>query len=439
MNAMGYHGQRCGGGVLNGDWQNRTYQRSSRPSDSILAFRNSSTNKCRPMFGTGMKHSQRTGLRQPCHVSENGSGIDRRLTSLGRRLSSVESPHYQGTKMGSSSVKSDNLSCCFSKVRRADVRSRVIVEATMNGDRSDAGSNKGIVAVTGATGLIGTRLVEELQKSGYKVRVLTRNPSSARSKLRYPGLEFFAPTQWPSAVRGTRAVVNLAGEPIATRWTPELKNEIKRSRIQTTSAVVSAINKAEESERPEVLISSSAVGYYGPSETATFNENSGSGRDYLSEVCREWESTAEKADSRVVILRTGIVLAKEGGALSKMIPVFQIFAGGPLGTGKQWCSWIHRDDVVGLILTAIEDKSWSGPYNATAPNPVRMGELCEALGQVMGRPSFFPVPDFALKTLLGEGAQVVLDGQRVLPAQVQKQGYQFKYSRVHDALRNIMR
>jgi uncharacterized protein len=123
---------------------------------------------------------------------------------------------------------------------------------------------------------------------------------------------------------------------------------------------------------------------------------------------------------------------------SKMIPVFQIFAGGPLGSGKQWCSWIHRDDLVGMIVSAIEDGSWKGTYNATAPNPVRMGELCAALGQAMGRPSFFPVPDFALKTLLGEGARVVLDGQRVLPAAAQNQGYQFRYSRVQDALRNIM-
>lgn len=124
--------------------------------------------------------------------------------------------------------------------------------------------------------------------------------------------------------------------------------------------------------------------------------------------------------------------------MSKMIPVFQIFAGGPLGSGRQWCSWIHRDDMVGLILSAIENPSWKGSYNATAPNPVRMGELCSALGSAMGRPSFFPVPDFALKTLLGEGAQVVLEGQRVLPARAQDSGYKFKYSRVQDALRNLV-
>ena len=287
--------------------------------------------------------------------------------------------------------------------------------------------------------MVGSRLVEELTKAGYTVRALTRNPSTARAKLRIPGVELFSPSQWHKGIRGSKAVVNLAGEPIATRWTPELKAEIKRSRVRTTKAVVDAINAVDESERPQVFVSSSAVGFYGSSEMATFNESSASGRDYLAEVCREWEAAASNAKTRVVILRNGIVLSKQGGALAKMIPVFQIFAGGPLGSGRQWCSWIHRDDVVGLILTAIEDSGWKGVYNATAPNPVRMAELCEALGQVMGRPSFFPVPDFALKTLLGEGAQVVLDGQRVLPAHAQKSGYQFKYSRVQDALRNILR
>lgn len=298
---------------------------------------------------------------------------------------------------------------------------------------------KGVVAITGATGLIGTRLVEVLASQGYAVRVLTRNPAAARTKLRTPGAEFFAPSQWAAAVRGTAAVVNLAGEPIATRWSPELKAEIRRSRVAATAALVTAINALPEAERPGVFISSSAVGYYGASDTATFSEASGPGGDYLAEVCRDWEAAAAGAQTRTVVLRTGIVLARDGGALAKMIPVFSIFAGGPLGSGRQWCSWIHRDDVVGMILAAMTDPKWSGSYNATAPNPVRMGELCSELGAVMGRPSFFPVPDFALKTLLGEGAQVVLDGQRVLPARAQEAGYNFKYAGVRDALRSVMR
>jgi len=304
---------------------------------------------------------------------------------------------------------------------------------------ASAADSKGAIAITGATGLIGTRLVEALRSQGYAVRVLTRNPASARSKLRQvPGLEFFGSSQWTAAIKGTIAVVNLAGEPIATRWTPELKAEIKQSRVRVTTALADAINALPENERPGVLISSSAVGYYGANDTSTFNESSGPGSDYLSEVCKEWEAAANKAQTRVVILRTGIVLSRDGGALSKMIPVFQIFAGGPLGSGRQWCSWIHRDDIVGMILAAMNDTKWSGVYNATAPNPVRMGELCSELGAVMGRPSFFPVPDFALKTLLGEGARVVLDGQRVVPARAQEVGFAFKYTKVQDALRNVL-
>lgn len=326
----------------------------------------------------------------------------------------------------------------FTNLRHVDtaaVRSRspcVTVSAAAAGP-------KGTIAITGATGLIGTRLVEVLGSQGYAVRVLTRNVAAARSKLRGPGLEFFPQSQWAAAIRGATAVINLAGEPIATRWTPQLKEEIKRSRVRTTTALADAINSLPESDRPKVLISSSAVGYYGANDYTTFNESSDSGSDYLAEVCREWEAAAGKAQTRVVILRTGIVLAREGGALSKMIPVFQIFAGGPLGSGRQWCSWIHRDDVIGMILSALQDSKWSGIYNATAPNPVRMGELCSELGSVMGRPSFFPVPDFALKTLLGEGARVVLDGQRVLPSRAQDVGYNFKYTQVKDALRNVLK
>ncbi|KAI7841523.1 hypothetical protein COHA_004695 [Chlorella ohadii] len=234
----------------------------------------------------------------------------------------------------------------------------------------------------------------------------------------------------------------LTGEPIATRWTPDIKAEVKRSRVATTRQLAAAINACPAEQRPKVLVNASAVGYYGSSEhlqSTTFSESSAPGRDYLAEVCREWEAAAEEAQTRVVILRTGIVLAKEGGALGRMIPVFSIFAGGPLGSGRQWCSWIHRDDVVGMILEGIRNPAWQGVYNATAPNPVRMGELCSALGSVMGRPSLVPVPDFALRTLLGEGASVVLEGQRVVPTRAQDAGFKFKYTQVTDALRNVLR
>ncbi|EFN59354.1 hypothetical protein CHLNCDRAFT_10342, partial [Chlorella variabilis] len=295
------------------------------------------------------------------------------------------------------------------------------------------------VAVAGATGLVGGALVKQLLAEGYAVRVLTRNVVAARGKLPYPGLQFVAPAQWSAAVCGTTAVVNLAGEPIATRWTSAIKAEVKRSRVAVTSQLAAAINACPSEQRPKVLVNSSAVGYYGNSESQTFSEASQPGRDYLAEVCREWEAAAGQAQTRVVVLRTGIVLAREGGALGRMVPVFQIFAGGPLGSGRQWCSWIHRDDVTAMVLEAIRNDSWQGVYNATAPNPVRMGELCSALGSVMGRPSLVPVPDFALRTLLGEGASVVLEGQRVVPTRAQDAGFKFRYTQVGDALRNVLR
>lgn len=282
-----------------------------------------------------------------------------------------------------------------------------------------------------------------LAARGHKVRIITRDVASAKNKLPYAGLTFFSLEQWADAIQGTDAVVNLAGEPIATRWTPEHKRAIKTSRVKMTKAVVDAILAAPPEKRPKVLVSSSAVGFYGNSQTANFVEDSPAGNDYLAEICKEWEAAAMVADKqggvRTAILRIGIVLASDGGALGKMLPIFQIFAGGPLGSGRQWMSWIHRDDLVALIMEAIQNPAYKGVFNATAPKPVRMGELCTALGNLMGRPSWLPVPDFALQTLLGEGATVVLEGQCVLPARTQAQGFAFKYSDVSDALKNILR
>ncbi|DBB05970.1 TPA: hypothetical protein ACH3X3_009963 [Trebouxia sp. C0006] len=303
-----------------------------------------------------------------------------------------------------------------------------------------AASEKMVIAVTGATGLVGSRLVSRLSAQGHTVRVLTRNPDKARSKLPYARLQFFnIGQQLPDALKGATGVVNLAGEPIATRWSASLKREIKASRVNITAHLADAINALPEAERPEVICSASAVGYYGNSQSQTFNESSTSGRDYLAEVCRDWENAAQQAKTkRVVIVRTGIVLAKEGGAMAKMLPIFNIFAGGPLGNGQQWCSWIHRDDLVNLYIEALQNSSFRGTYNATAPNPVRMSELCSSLGRVLGRPSWLPVPEFALQTLLGEGAKVVLEGQRVLPARAQEQGFDFEFDDVDLAVRDIV-
>ncbi|KAL1833790.1 hypothetical protein ACET3Z_003441 [Daucus carota] len=307
----------------------------------------------------------------------------------------------------------------------------------------NAQPQKMTVSVTGATGFIGRRLVKRLHADNHSIKVLTRSKSQAQSIFpdrEFPGIVVAEESDWKNCIQGSSAVVNLAGMPISTRWSPEIKKEIKQSRIKVTSKVVEAINESEEAMRPAVLVSATAVGYYGTSETQVFDEQSPSGSDYLAEVCREWESTALKVDNKVrlVRIRIGVALGRDGGALAKMIPIFMMFAGGPLGSGKQWFSWIHVDDLVSLIYEALCNPTYEGVINATAPNPVRLGEMCSHLGSVLGRPSWLPVPDLALKAVLGEGATVVLEGQRVLPAKAKELGFSFKYPYVKEALKAIL-
>ena len=303
------------------------------------------------------------------------------------------------------------------------------------------------IAITGATGLVGSRLVAQLNQAGHSILVFTRNPSKAQRV--FPGSSFsnleivqYTPQEsgtWQQSISGCDAVVNLAGEPIAERWSPQQKRAIMDSRQLGTRKLVEAIAMAEQ--KPQVLVSGSAIGYYGTSENSAFDENSSSGTDFLAQVCQNWEQEAQKVTEygvRLVILRIGIVLAN-GGALGKMIGPFKMYAGGPIGSGKQWFSWIHRDDLVNLICKAVEDSSMSGIYNATAPNPVRMSKLCQTLGEVMNRPSWLPVPDFVLEILLGDGAIVVLEGQQVLPKQTQQSGFEYKYPELKPALAEIVK
>ena len=303
------------------------------------------------------------------------------------------------------------------------------------------------VAITGATGFVGSRLVERLQKQNINVVVLTRNVARAQSVFpatAFPNVEIIAtPTTsdaWQSAIAGCDGVVNLAGESIAeSRWTPERKQEILNSRKLITEKIVEAIKNTNP--KPSVLVNASAIGYYGTSETASFDENSSSGNDFLAQVCQTWEAQAQlvkEAGVRLVILRLGIVLGN-GGALGKMITPFKLFAGGPLGSGKQWFSWVHLDDVVNLILQALTKPEMEGVYNATAPNSVRMAELCSTMGQIMNRPSWLPVPAFALEALLGDGAIVVLEGQQVLPNRTLSTGYAYQYPDLQSALVEILK
>lgn len=300
-----------------------------------------------------------------------------------------------------------------------------------------------IVSVTGATGFVGRRLVQRLQADNHSVRILTRSKSKAALIFPvkdFPGIMIAEEAEWKDCIQGSYGVVNLAGLPISTRWSAEIKKEIKQSRLRVTSKVVDLVNNSPEGVRPAVLVSATAVGYYGTSETQVFDESSPSGNDYLAEVCREWEGAALNVnkDVKLALIRIGVVLGKDGGALAKMIPIFMMFAGGPLGSGKQWFSWIHLDDIVNLIYEALSNPSYKGVINGTAPNPVRLAEMCEHMGNVLGRPSWLPVPDFALKAVLGEGATVVLEGQRVIPAKAKELGFPFKYAYIKDALRAIL-
>ncbi|MGF1491761.1 MAG: TIGR01777 family oxidoreductase [Microcoleaceae cyanobacterium] len=304
------------------------------------------------------------------------------------------------------------------------------------------------IAIAGATGFVGSRLVEKLNSEGHQVLVLTRNPQqaqrtfpdSAYSNVQIKGYNPTESGDWQQALVGCDGVVNLAGVPIADeRWTAERKQAILQSRTLTTEKIVEGI--AQANPRPSVLVSASAVGFYGTSEAETFVETSNAGEGFLADVCQAWEAKAEQVKAvgtRLAILRLGIVLDQDGGALAKMLTPFRLFAGGPLGSGEQWFSWIHRDDLVDLIIFCLQHPEVEGTLNATAPNPVRMSQLCNTLGQVMNRPSWLPVPGFALEALLGDAAQLVLEGQRVLPERTLAYNFEYKYPKVDQALREIL-
>jgi uncharacterized protein len=298
------------------------------------------------------------------------------------------------------------------------------------------------LVVTGATGFIGTPLCARLLEQGHTLTLFTRgSPRDAGGATKRwvhwtPG----ASGEWGTALDGADGVINLAGEPIAAKkWTHLQRHRIETSRTDGTNSLVQAIARA--AARPKFLISASAVGYYGPRGDETVTEETPPGDDFLSFVCREWEEEAKKAEQlglRVARLRTGIVLGSGGGALAKMVEPFKFYIGGALGSGQQWMSWIQLEDHVRLILELIDNIQASGPVNATAPNPVRNKEFCETLGKVLHRPCWAPVPGFALKLVLGDMADMLLSGQRVIPAAAQKLGFQFRYPTLEEALQASM-
>ena len=293
------------------------------------------------------------------------------------------------------------------------------------------------ILVTGGTGVLGGPLVEALRADGHDVVVLTRRPA------RGPGEVQWAPAAgldvWARAFEGAAAVINLAGEPIAERrWTSARKRTILASRLEATSGVVAALRAAGAAGA--VLLSGSAIGYYGTPGDQPLDESSPGGTDFLATVCREWEHEALEASdlARVVLLRTGLVLARGGGALQQLAMPFRFFAGGPLGSGRQVMSWIHRDDWIAMVRWALATTGLRGPLNLTAPAPVTNREMASAIGRAMQRPSFMPAPAFALRLALGEMADaMILNGQRVLPRVAQSAGFTFRYASVNDALGEI--
>ncbi|CAM6115069.1 unnamed protein product [Calypogeia fissa] len=389
----------------------------------------------------------------PSPASSRSISVSCGVAGSSHALVTRDNIRYGKTVGASSSLSSRRNGCwgrqcelSFSKIQHTTSRCPTMIifaQATEQSTTSN-GKPQQTIAITGATGFVGTKLVQRLVAGGHKVRVLTRSASKARSifpSKDFPGVEIAEQPDWAKYIQGTTGVVNLAGTPISGRWTDEIKKDIKVSRVTVTSKVVEAINAAPKDLQPSVFVSATAVGFYGStSESSAFDESSPSGQDYLAEVCRDWEAKAQLLDKnvRLVRLRFGIVLDKDGGALAQMVPLFQFFAGGPLGSGRQWFSWVHRDDLVSLIMEALVNPAYDGVINGTAPNPVRFTELCDRLGAVLGRPSWLPVPEFALKAILGEGASVVLEGQRVLPKRAQELGFRFKYQYVTDALKAIL-
>jgi uncharacterized protein (TIGR01777 family) len=289
------------------------------------------------------------------------------------------------------------------------------------------------IVVAGGSGYLGQALVRSLTANGHQVRVLTRRPRHA-GDIQWPASDA---EPLPDAVGAAGAVVNLAGEPLDRRWTPARKALIRDSRVRTTRRLVGAITAAP---RPPVLVNSSAVGFYGAHGDEVITERDPPASDFLARVVADWEAAALEASrvTRVVLLRSGIVLSREGGALPKLERPFRFFVGGRVGSGRQYVSWIHRDDWIAMTAWAIESSAVAGPLNATAPNPVTNADLARALGAAMHRPSFFPAPAFAVRLLLGEMADAaVLTGQRVVPARAQALGFRFAYPDIDAALAAI--
>lgn len=297
------------------------------------------------------------------------------------------------------------------------------------------------IVLAGGTGFIGKALGARLEKENHELVILTRQRQEERGLRRYVTWDPTGPGgTWEEEIDGAEVVINLAGESIvAKRWTQDQKKKLLESRVHSVAAIHRAMQKA--TVRPKVLVNASAIGYYGSRADEILDENSRPGTGFLADLCRHWEEEVMKAESlnvRTLRLRIGLVLAEEGGVMSKMLPPFRLGLGGPLGSGKQWMSWIHRDDLVELILYLLEHSEAFGAFNATALNPVHMEQFAKTLGKTLGRPAFFRVPGFVLKMMMGELSDLLLTGQCVLPQRAIQLGFSFKYPTLESALHDCL-
>jgi uncharacterized protein (TIGR01777 family) len=298
------------------------------------------------------------------------------------------------------------------------------------------------VLIFGGTGFLGKKLTKELISSGYKVSVITRNRQISADTVQSTVdlIEWDNKSPLLSIYDyDFDVVINFAGESIGNRrWSNSVKQEILNSRINTTRSIVNAIN--DGIMNPKVLINASAVGYYGPRQDEKISESEGPGQGFLAEVCQKWEAEAYKVENkftRVVTIRTGIVLGSQG-ALTKMVMPFKFYVGGPLGKGTQWLPWIHVEDLIRMVRFIIEHDEVAGPVNGTSPAPARMKDFSKILGEVLKRPSWFPVPEFVLKIVLGQMSEMLLHGQRAIPQKISDIGYEFKFRDLRSALEDAL-
>ncbi len=296
------------------------------------------------------------------------------------------------------------------------------------------------VVVTGATGFVGQVVVKQLLQAGCEVVILTRNVARAAISLG-SSCKYF---QWDDtnslppleALDGSDGIINLMGETISKRWDEQQKKKIYNSRINGTRRLVEAIEQL--AQKPKVFVSASAVGIYGNRGSENLDESSTLADDFLAKVCKDWENEANKARNhglRVVLIRTGVVIGRNGGALEKMLPIFKLGAGGPVGSGSQYMSWIHIEDLANMYVEALKNENVKGALNGTAPYPATNSEFSKMLGKVLRRPAFMPAPEFAMKLAFGEMSQILLEGQKVLPAKFKEQQFRFRYPTLEMALK----